>query len=135
MPAQLGVGGAIIPKGAKNVEVAKDFMKYLIQPKVSNAYLKEGLGRWLPAYPSLVKTDPFWMEDPHRAAYVKETLIDPTMPQYPVFNPGWAEVNAQQTWGAAEADVIRHGKTPQEATEAAFKKIEAILAKYPIVQS
>jgi len=135
MPAQLGVGGAFIPKGAKNIDVAKDFMKYLIQPQVSNAYLKEGLGRWLPAYPSLVKSDPFWMADPHRAAYVKETLLDPTMPQYPVFNPGWAEVNAQQVWGAAEADVIRNGATPQAAAEAAFKKIEAILGKYPIVQS
>ncbi|MBV9861317.1 MAG: carbohydrate ABC transporter substrate-binding protein [Alphaproteobacteria bacterium] len=135
MVAQLGVGGALIPKGAKNVEVAKDFMKYLIQPQVANDYLKQGLGRWLPPYPSLIKSDSFWMADPHRAAYVKETLIDPTAPQFPVFNPGWAEVNAQQIWGVAEADIIRNGATPQAATETAFKKIEAILGKYPISQS
>ena len=34
MPAELGIAGAFIPKGAKNVAVAKDFLKYLIQPKV-----------------------------------------------------------------------------------------------------
>src|ERR1700730_6306429 len=34
IPAQRGVSGAFIPKGAKNVEVAKDFLKYVIQPKV-----------------------------------------------------------------------------------------------------
>jgi len=135
--AQLGIGGALIPKGAKNVDVAKEFMKFLIQPQVMNAYLKQGLGRWLPAYPSLVKSDPFWLDpsDPHRANYVREGLIDPTVVNYPVFNPGWAEVNATQIWGSAEADVIRNGLTPEQATDKALKKIETILAKYPIVQS
>ncbi len=68
IPAQLGVGGAFVPKGAKNVELAKDFLRYLIQPKVTNEYLKAGLGRWLPAMPELVKSDPFWLDpkDPHR---------------------------------------------------------------------
>jgi multiple sugar transport system substrate-binding protein len=133
MPAQLGVSAAVIPKGAKNIPVAKDFMKYLIQPQVVNNYLKEGLGRFLPAVQSLVKNDPYWMADPQRAAYVTEGLLSDTVPNYPVFNPGWAEVNAQQVWGAAEADIIRNGADPKTAAEAAFKKIEAILAKYPIV--
>ncbi|MGH7042766.1 MAG: ABC transporter substrate-binding protein [Stellaceae bacterium] len=134
VPAQLGVGGGFIPKGAKNIEVAKDFMKYLIQPKVVNEYLKTGLGRWLPAMPELVK-DPFWMADPHRKAYVEEGVLGPTVVNYPIFNPAWAEIHSQQIWGAAEADIIRNGKTPQQATEIAFKKMEAVLARYPIVQS
>jgi multiple sugar transport system substrate-binding protein len=137
MPAQLGVGGAFIPKGAKNVEVAKDFLKYVIQPQVMNDYLKTGLGRWLPAQPELVKSDPFWLNagDPHRAAYAREGVLDPTVPIYPVFNPGFAEANAAQIWGVAAADVIREGMTPQAAAEKALKRIGEILAKYPIVQS
>jgi multiple sugar transport system substrate-binding protein len=136
MTAELGVGGAIIPKGAKAVDVAKDFMKYVIQPQVTNNYLKEGLGRWLPAVPSLVKSDPFWLNgDPQVKAYVTEGLLNDTVPNYPAFNPGWAEVNAQQIWGSAEADVIRNGTDPKTATETAFKKIEAIVGKYPIAQS
>jgi multiple sugar transport system substrate-binding protein len=135
MTAELGVGGAFIPKGAKNIPVAKEFMKFLIQPKVTNNYLKEGLGRWLPAVPSLVKTDEFWTSHPQRKAYTTEGLLNDTVPNYPVFNPGWAEVNAQQIWGSAEADVIRNGVDAKTATETAFKKIEAIIAKYPIVQS
>ena len=68
MAAQVGAGGGFIPKGAKNVEVAKDFMKYFMQPKVMNENLKAGLGRWVPAIPQLVKDDPLWLdpEDPHR---------------------------------------------------------------------
>src|SRR5262245_30767343 len=137
MPAELGVGGAFIPKGAKNVEVAKDFIKYVIQPKVVNEYLKQGLGRWLPAMPDLVKNDPFWLDpaDPHRAAYAREGMLEPTVPNYPAFNPGYAEANAQQTWGTAAADVIREGMTPQAAADKALKRIGEILAKYPIAQS
>jgi multiple sugar transport system substrate-binding protein len=135
IPAQLGVAAAVIPKGAKNIDVAKDFMKYVIQPPVTNNYLKQGLGRFLPAVPSLVKSDPFWLGHPQRRAYTTEALLTDTVPNYAVFNPGWAEVNAQQVWGSAEADVIRNGIDPKAATEAAFRKVEAIAAKYPIVQS
>jgi multiple sugar transport system substrate-binding protein len=137
VPAQLGVGGAFIPKGAKNVEVAKDFIKYVIQPKVVNKYLKDGLGRYLPPMPDLVKNDPFWLDpkDPHVSAYAREGLLEPTVPGYPAFNPGYAEANAQQIWGTAAADVIREGMTPQAAAEKALNRIATILAKYPIVQS
>jgi len=137
MPAELGVGGAFVPKGAKNPEVAKEFLKYLIQPQVVNEYLKNGLGRWLPAMPELVKSDPFWLDpkDPHRAAYTREGLLEPTVPNYPVFNPGYAEANAQQIWGTAAADVIKEGMTPQAAADKALKRLGDILAKYPIAQS
>jgi multiple sugar transport system substrate-binding protein len=137
MTAELGVTGAFIPKGAKNVEVAKDFIKYVIQPKVSNEYLKQGLGRWLPAYPDLAKSDPFWVsqEDPHRKAYSTEGLLSPTVPNYPSFNPGYAEANAQQVWGTAVADIVREGMTPQASADKALKRIGEILAKYPIVAS
>jgi multiple sugar transport system substrate-binding protein len=137
MPAQLYVDGAFIPKGAKNIEVAKDFLKYVVQPKVSNEYLKSGLARWLPVYPGLIKSDPFWLDpkDPHRVAYTTEALVKPTVVSYPVFNPGYAVVNAQQIWGVAEADIIHGGMTPQASAEKALKSIEAVLAQYPIVQS
>jgi multiple sugar transport system substrate-binding protein len=137
IPAELGVTGAFIPKGAKNVEVAKDFIKYVIQPKVANEYLKQGLGRWLPAIPEMVKTDPFWLggHDPHVAAYAKEGAVDPTVPNYPCFNPGYAECNAEQIWGTAVADVVREGMTPQASADKALNRMGTILAKYPIAQS
>ena len=45
VPALLGVELAFIPKGAKNVEAAKDFIRYLIQPAHLGTYLKEAKGR------------------------------------------------------------------------------------------
>ncbi len=136
MPAFLGASGAFIAKSAKNVPVAKDFLKYIIQPQVVNTYLKTGLGRWLPPYPEVVKSDPFWLkEDPHRTPYATEAMIDPTVANYPTFNPGYAECNAQQIWGIAAADVIKDGMTPQAAADKALKRMGTILAKYPIAQA
>jgi multiple sugar transport system substrate-binding protein len=137
IPSQLGAIGSFIPKGAKNVDVAKDFLKYVIQPKVLNEFLKSGLGRFLPPMPSIVKDDPFWLDpkDPHLSNYARQGVLDPTVAVYPVFNPGFAEANAQQIWGAAEADIIREGVAPQAAAEKALQRIGAILAKYPINES
>jgi multiple sugar transport system substrate-binding protein len=137
VPSQASNGTALIPKGAKNVDVAKDFLKYFIQPKVNDEYLKVGLARSIPAMPSIVKKDPWWLDakDPHRVAYVQQGLLDPTVPNFWVFNPAWAEVQNQHVWGRAWADVMTGGLTPEAAADKAFKWAETIFAKYPIAQS
>ena len=137
IPSPLGVSGAFIPKGAKNVEAAKEFVKYVVQPKVAGEYLKAGLGRWLPAIPDIVKNDPWWTDpkDPHRLAYVTQGVLGNTVPYHYTYNPGWAEANAAQVWGSAHANVIRENMTPQAAAEAALKRIGDIVAKYPIAQT
>ena len=133
--SQAGNACGLIPKGAKNVPVAKEFLKYLIQPKVNNEYLKVGLGRNIPCMPSIVKDDPWWFADPHRAAYTKQGLLGPTVPAYFVFNPAYAEVQNTHVWGTAWADIMQGGMTPQAAADKAFKRVEEIFAKYPIVSS
>jgi multiple sugar transport system substrate-binding protein len=137
VPAQAGIGCTLIPKGAKNIAAAKDFLKYLSQPKVNGELLKVGLARNAPAMPSIVKSDPWWLDpkDPHRVAYVQQALLGPTIPQFWVYNPAYAEVQNQHVWGAAWADVMAHGMSPEAAADKAFKWIGAIFAKYPIVQS
>jgi multiple sugar transport system substrate-binding protein len=127
----------LIPKGAKNVDVAKDFLKYLIQPKICDEYLKTGLGRRVPAMPSIVKSNPWWLDpaDPHRVAYTTQVLLRPTLPFFWVFNPAYAHVQNEHVWQTAWAEIMKDGATPQAAAEKAFKRIEEIFAKYPIEQS
>ncbi|HYU12364.1 MAG TPA: ABC transporter substrate-binding protein [Stellaceae bacterium] len=134
VPSSVANGCGLIPKGAKNVAVAKDFLKYFIQPQVNNEWLKTGLGRSTPCMPSIVKEDPWWFADPHRAAYAKQVLLDPTLPQFWVFNPAFAQVQTEHVWATGWMDVIQGGMTPQAAAEKAFKRVEEIFAKYPIVQ-
>jgi multiple sugar transport system substrate-binding protein len=130
MKTQVNAGGGFIPKGAKNVEVAKDFMKYFMQPNVMNDNLKAGLGRWLPAIPSLVKSDPFWLgsdaEEPCLKPYVTEGAINPTVPVYEGFTPAWGQANAEQLWGQAHADVIKNGMKVADAVDKAFRRAEQI---------
>ena len=85
MLAVQGAGGGFIPKGAKNVATAKDFMKYFMQPQVMNENLKNGLGRWVPVIPQIVRDDPWWTDikdDPHRSPYVPRGRAGADLPGF-----------------------------------------------------
>jgi multiple sugar transport system substrate-binding protein len=131
MKTQVNAGGGFIPKGAKGVEVAKDFMKYYMKPEVMNANLKGGLGRWLPAIPSLVHSDPFWLtsDEPCLKPYVEEGAINPTLPVFEGYTPAWGQANAEQLWGQAHADVIKNGMKVADAVDKAFKRANQIFAQ------
>ncbi len=138
MPAMVGVIGGIIPKAGKNIAVAKDFMKFAIEPKVNNKYLQAGLGRWVTVFPEIARNDPFWLHNsnaelaPHLTPYVKQTLLGPTVPDYLVYNPAYGDVEAQQVWGQSYSYVYKDGMTPQAAAEKAFEQIRTIFTRYPM---
>src|SRR5438270_1176948 len=133
VPAQAVSACGLIPKGAKNVETAKDFLKYFIQPKVNNEWLKTGLGRNIPCMPSVVKDDPWWLkEDPHRVAYVQQGVLGPTSQQFWAYNPAYAQLQNEHVWSIGWTDIMTGGMKPQAAAEKAFKRIEEIFANYKI---
>jgi multiple sugar transport system substrate-binding protein len=137
VPSQAGGLAGLIPKGAKNVTVAKEFLKYSIQPNVLNELLKVGLARRIPAMPAIVKDDPWWLDpkDPHRVAYVQQGVLAPTVPQFWVFNPAYAQVQNEHVWSVGWVDIMKEGMAPQAAAEKAFKRVEEMFAKYPIAQT
>jgi multiple sugar transport system substrate-binding protein len=138
LPAQVGIFGAVIPKGAKNLDVAREFLKYSIEPQVLNKYLKGGYGRWAIPMPGVAKSDSsFWLDPkaPHRKTYIEETLFGPTIPLYEAYNPASAQIDAEHVFQVAWADIVNHGMTAKAAAEKAFKRAEAIYAKYPIQQA
>jgi multiple sugar transport system substrate-binding protein len=137
VPSQAGSLCGLIPKGAQNIAVAKDFLKYLIQPQVLNEYLKTGLGRNLPAMAAIVKDDSWWLDpkDPHRVAYTNQGLLGPTVPTFWTSNPAYAQVQNEHVWQTAWAEIMKDGAAPQAAAEKAFKRVEEIFAKYPIAQT
>ena len=129
--AIVGVTCWMIPKGAKNVTVAKEFLKYFAQPKVVGEFIELGLGRWLPVMPELANS-PFWQDpkDPHLRGYVQMGLLGPTVPDYYVFNLAMAEVRNQHVFSMAMIDVAKDGVKPEVAVDKAFKRIEEIFSKY-----
>src|SRR5947207_11010444 len=133
VPAQAVSACGLIPKGAKNIDVAKDFLKYFIQPKVNNEWLKTGLGRNIPCMPSVVKDDPWWLkEDPHRVAYVQQGVLGPTSLQFWAYNPAYAQLQNEHVWSVGWTDIMTGGMKPQAAAEKAFKRVEEIFANYKI---
>src|SRR6516225_5208438 len=136
LPAQVVGFGPVIPKGAKNVAAAKEFITYILEPKVFNKYLKGGLGRFAIPMPEIAKADPFWLkEDPHRTAHTQQALLGPTLPIYEAYNPAIARVDAEHVFSIAEADVMIDGMAPEAAIDKAFKRAEEIFTKYPIAQA
>ncbi len=133
VPAIVNITNSLIPKGAKNVTVAKEFLKYFIQPKVLGEFIELGLGRWLPVMPALAKS-PFWQnpKDPHLKGYVQQGLLGPTIPDHYVFNLAMADVRNQHVWSNAMIEVAKDGAKPDAAVDKAFKRIEEIFAKYKI---
>jgi multiple sugar transport system substrate-binding protein len=137
VPSQAGGLAQLIPKGAKNVEPAKDFLRYLIQPNVLNELLKTGLARRIPPMPSIVKDDPWWLDpkDPHRKAYVEQGVLAATVPQFWVYNPAYAQVENEHVFPNGWAEIVKDGVRVEQAAEKAFKRVEEIFAKYPIAQA
>src|SRR5206468_7761271 len=135
VPSAAGIGCGLIPKGAKNVEAAKEFLKYFIQPEVNNEWHKTGLGLNTACFPATVKNDPWWFADPHRKAYTEQGLLGPTVPQFWTYNPAYAQVQNEHVWAVGWVDIMKEGVAPQAAAEKAFKRIEEMFAKYPIEQS
>jgi len=138
LPSVVGTAAAVVPKGAKNIDAAKEFLKFSIEPTVLGTYLKGGLGRFLPSMPSIVENDKaFWLDPKNEPleAYTRQGVYGPTIPPYEVYNPARAEVSTEHVFAIAMNDVISNGMTPEAAIDKAFRRCEAIFAKYPIVQA
>ena len=67
--------------------------------------------------PSIVKNDPWWFGDAHRAAYTKQGLIDPTVPNFWVYNPAYAQVENEHVFPNAWTAIMKDGVTPQAAAD------------------
>lgn len=133
VPALLGVELAFIPARAKNIGAAKDFLRYLVQPAHLDNCLKQAQGRWLPVIPQIVHNDPYWLDprDPHRPPAVRQGVLEPTLTWFYVFNPAYAQVNAEHVFPAAISDVI-NGMEVNQAVDKAFTRVEEIFAQYQI---
>jgi multiple sugar transport system substrate-binding protein len=134
VPSKADSFSGLIPKGAKSVVGGKEFLKFLIQPKVLGEYLKTGLARRVPSMASIVKDDPWWLDpaDPHRVAYVNQALLGPTVPNFWVYNPAYAQVQNEHVFPTGWAEIAQNAATPQAAAEKAFKRVEEIFKKYPM---
>jgi multiple sugar transport system substrate-binding protein len=134
----MGTQAVVVPKGAPNLTVAKDFLKYSIEPKPLAALLKGGLGRRLPPMTSIVENDKAYWLDPKNeplVAYTQQGIYGPSIAPYEVYNPARAQVSTEHVFALAILDVINKGVTPEASVDKAFKRCEEIFGKFQIQQT
>jgi multiple sugar transport system substrate-binding protein len=138
IPGFFGMGFAVIPKGAQNLAVAKDFAKYFMQPKVNNAWMKGGSGRATTVYTHEALTDPWWTKSgpanvvPHMLPMIEQGFKRPTLPEWHYYTPAWADVENEHVFQLALVEVAQGQSTVKQAVDKAFARAEEIFAKYPI---
>lgn len=138
IPGFFGTFTAVIPKGAKNLAVAKDFAKYFMQPEIENDWMKGGIGRAVPVYPHQALNDPWWTKSgppevvPHLVPMIEQGFKRPTLPVWYSYTPAWAEVESKHIFQLALVDIATGKATVKEAVDKAFAQAEQVFARYPI---
>jgi multiple sugar transport system substrate-binding protein len=138
IPGFFGTFDMVIPKGAKNIAVAKDFAKYFMQPEVDDAWMKGGIGRAVPVYSHQALNDPWWTKSgppevvPHLLPIIEQGFNRPTLPVWYSYTPAWARVESEHIFQLAVVEVATGKATVKEALDKAFARAEDIFAKYPI---
>ena len=138
IPGFFGTFTAVIPKGGKNLAVAKDFAKYFMQPEIENNWMKGGIGRAVPIYKEQALNDPWWTKTgpaevvPHLIPMIEQGFRRPVLPVWYAYNPAWAQVEAEHLFQAAVVNVAKGQATVKEALDKAFARAEQIFAQYPI---
>lgn len=128
----------VIPKDSKNQKLAKEFLKFVLEPKRFLEYIKAANGRWFPAFTDIGK-DPFWRSG-HRGPGGEK---DPNVPvattifldrENKVFehwkHPANSQVYDENLWGKAMARVAIDRWTPEKAADEAIERMKAIFAQY-----
>lgn len=128
----------VIPKDSKNQKLAKEFLKFVLEPKRFLEYIKAANGRWYPAFTDIGK-DPFWRSG-HRGPKGEK---DPHIPvattifldrENKVFehwkHPANSQVYDENLWGKAMARVAIDKWTPEKAADEAIERMKAIFAQY-----
>ena len=122
---------AIIFQDSPHQSLAKDFLRYFIQPQISVQYLKATGSRNQPVQNS-VWSDPYWQntQDPYIATITKILRGKHTRLSYIVDNPAYSQVLAENIWGKALTKVTANKIDPEQAADEAIARIKAIFAQW-----
>jgi multiple sugar transport system substrate-binding protein len=120
---------AVIFEGAKNVEGAKDFMRYLYEPENIGPFLEGSIGRWFPVMPELVET-PFWQDDsdPHRRIHRVMYMERPQNPFPFVYNHRFMQIMTENAIGKAVGRIVLESWSTEDAADELIERVEAAIA-------
>ncbi|MDW8124711.1 MAG: extracellular solute-binding protein [Geminicoccaceae bacterium] len=119
---------AVIFKNSKNKALAKEFMKFFLQPENLGPYLEGSLARWFPVDKRLIDR-PYWKDqtDPHRVVQVRQYTQRPQVPFPHVYNHRIIAVNAENAWGKAVTRVVLDNWTAERAIDELIARMKELV--------
>jgi multiple sugar transport system substrate-binding protein len=129
-PTSYTVYPVIIPKGAKNVEEAKEFLKFLCKPENYLLYTKSMLGRFHPMYKSAMEdsyfNDP---KDPHitvATKYFKRSMV----PVNWQMHPAYAKFVIEHKWHRMIGRVVVEKWAAEKAVDEALNDLKKTFEEF-----
>ena len=127
----VSVKQAIIFTDSPHQQVAKEFLRYLIQPEIIAEYLQASGNRYLPVHKS-VWQDPTWRQtkDPYITNATEALSNSPTRLINMAKNPAYSQVLQENIWGKALTKTIVYGMASEQAADEAIARIKQIFAEW-----
>jgi multiple sugar transport system substrate-binding protein len=136
----IAVKTIIIPKDSanKDSQLAKEFIKFVVEAKRFTEYIKGANGRWFPAFKD-VASDPFFAKgqagkggavDPHLPTVTKIYTERTTRVFDHWKNPAMSQIYAENVWGKAMARTNVDKWAPDKAADEAIGRIKAIVGQW-----
>ena len=136
----IAVKTVIFPRDStnKNPDLAKAFVKFVVESKRFTEYIKGANGRWFPAFKD-VAADPFFSrgqvgkggeKDPHVPMVTKILLERNTKIFDHSKSPANSQVYAENVWGRAMERIIEDKWSPEKAADEASARVRTIVAQW-----
>ena len=122
---------AVILSESKNQELAKEFLRYLVETQVMKDYLTKAGGRNSPVLEPAWE-DSFWTnpDDPHISTVTKTLKEGSTRNFYNSKSPAYSQVLDKNVWGKALNKVIVDKISPEKVTDEAIQEIKLIYKQW-----
>ncbi|MCP9825347.1 ABC transporter substrate-binding protein [Synechococcus sp. EJ6-Ellesmere] len=129
MEAILSVKQLVVLKACPDLDLARDFVSFFLQPDNTDRFLQGGQGRFLPVLRPLLKS-PVWSnpQDPHLRVALQ--ILERRRESNIVLNPAYSEVFKQNVWGLAIHAIVKEKIPVGQATEDAINSIRRIFEQW-----
>lgn len=124
MVYRAAVKTGVIFKEAKNKDLAKKFLAFMLEPENLQPYVEGSLGRWFPVTKDGMES-PFWQEDPHRKSVYDQFKAGTVTFE---FTKNWkfTILNNENVWAKAMNRVVNQNVSVEDAVDELIERIKTV---------
>jgi multiple sugar transport system substrate-binding protein len=116
-----------IPKNARNKDMAKDFVRFFMQPANLDQFVKASAGAFFPIRKESLKDPFFAAADPHRSAVYKNFTDAPNVPYEHVLNRKYIAVQTENLTGRALGRILSDKWPTDKAVDEMIARVKQLV--------